>query len=131
MEVEVLVINGKRDDLNRICEALHREHFQTREISSPEELDRISGSHSCLTAILDLDNMPVDNQLIKNISRRNPLLRIIGLSTRPYHPELKEAISKHMYACIQKPIDFDELLYWVKSVHENYTKKGTRDHEEA
>jgi DNA-binding NtrC family response regulator len=127
MTVKVLVISENREDLNRICQALHRDHFQTTKISSPAELDQIAESQSCQAAILDLDTMPVNNRLIKKISRQNPLLRIIGLSTRPYHPELREAISKHMYACIHKPIDFDELLFWVKSVYENLTKKEKQD----
>jgi DNA-binding NtrC family response regulator len=127
MEVKILVINGDREELHMICEGLHQNHFQTIPISSLEELDQIIEFQACQAAVLDLDTMPVDNQLIKQINRRNPTIRIIGLSTRPYHPELKEAISKHMYACIHKPIDFDELLLWVKSVYEGFTERKEKE----
>ena len=127
MELKVLVINGNKKDLHNICKELHREHIQTVAISSSAELNTVWGSQAFQAAILDLDSMPVNNQLIKDISRQNLSRPIIGLSIRSYHPELKEAISKHMYACIQKPIDFDELLFWIKSIYENHTKR--REHE--
>jgi hypothetical protein len=39
-------------------------------------------------------------------------------SAKRFHPELQDAIQHHIYACLNKPVDPDELLFWVKSVYE-------------
>jgi hypothetical protein len=41
---------------------------------------------------------------------------VFGLSKILYNPELKEAICCHLFACLKKPVDSDELLYWLKSI---------------
>jgi hypothetical protein len=66
--------------------------------------------------ILDLDTLPVNNRLFRTLRRTNPAVCIIGLSSRPFHPELEEAMSQHIYACLSKPLDEEELFYWVKSL---------------
>jgi len=38
--------------------------------------------------------------------------------------ELKEAISKHIFACLRKPVDSNELLYLLKTIFENGTKQN-------
>lgn len=40
----------------------------------------------------------------------------IGISSRAFHPELEEVVSNHIYECISKPIDEDELVFWIKSL---------------
>ena len=44
------------------------------------------------------------------------------LSFDKFHPELKDAICYHIYACLNKPIDPDELLYWLKCIQEDDTE---------
>jgi hypothetical protein len=41
------------------------------------------------------------------------------MSKNPFHPELKDAICYHIYACINRPIDPDELFYWLKSIDDD------------
>jgi len=69
--------------------------------------------------ILDLDTLPLDNRYIRHLKRQKEKVYIIGLSSRPFHPELQEAVSTHIYACLGKPVDTDELVYWLKSINEN------------
>jgi len=47
----------------------------------------------------------------------------------PFHPELEEAMSKHIHASLVKPVDDEELLYWLKSICEN--DSDSRDPPEA
>jgi len=70
---------------------------------------------ACQAVILDLDSLPVDNRLLRNLRRKDPSVRIIVLSSRRFHPELEEAMSTHIYACLSKPVDSEELIYWLKS----------------
>jgi len=71
---------------------------------------------SCQLLILDLDSISVDKNLFRKLKRKHPSLYIVGLSSRPFHPELEEAMSRHIYACLSKPVDEEELVFWIKSL---------------
>jgi DNA-binding response OmpR family regulator len=66
--------------------------------------------------LLDLDHLSVDNRYIRELSRQQPKLSIIAVSSRTFHPELEEALSSHISACLVKPVDIDELLFWLRSL---------------
>jgi hypothetical protein len=46
----------------------------------------------------------------------NAELCVIGVSSRRFHPELEESMRTHISACLSKPVDEGELLYWLKSI---------------
>ena len=70
------------------------------------------------TLVLDLDAFPVDNRFFRDLKKNYPALSIIGISSRSFHPELKEAMKNHIYASLNKPVDPDELIYWLNSIFE-------------
>ena len=69
-----------------------------------------------LAVIIDIDSVPVDNRTIRNLTVQNPEIYFFCLSERRFHPELEDAICYHIYACINKPIDPDELFFWIDSI---------------
>jgi DNA-binding response OmpR family regulator len=73
---------------------------------------------SCRVLLLDLDRIKVDNRFLREFNKQHPGLSIIALSSRTYHPELEEALSSHISACLVKPVDIDELLFWLRSLGE-------------
>jgi DNA-binding NtrC family response regulator len=85
------------------------------------DLENVGSKKESGVVILDLDDPVVDNRVIRNAKRTRPAMQIIGISKRPFHPELKEAISKHIYACLCEPVDPEELVYLVKSIFCNAT----------
>jgi CheY-like chemotaxis protein len=74
--------------------------------------------------ILDLDSLPVDNRFIRDLRKQNPDVPIIALSSRTFHPELQEALSLYISACLAKPVNPDELIYWVKSICQDQLSTG-------
>jgi hypothetical protein len=44
---------------------------------------------------------------------------MLGVSKLSYHPGLEEVIGSHLFACLVKPIDVEELSFWLKSISEN------------
>jgi len=32
---------------------------------------------------------------------------------------LKDAIRNHIYACLTKPVDMDEITYWLRCIRED------------
>lgn len=66
--------------------------------------------------LLDLDTVSVDNKLLRSLRRKHSGMSILAASSRKYHPELKEAIRDDICACLGKPLDIDELIYWLDSL---------------
>lgn len=115
MQDPILVVSASDQHCLELCAALEGEDYSIELLDSLEHLaGGIKGCH-CRLAILDLDSLPVDNRLIRKLKRINPSLRIIGFSSRSFHPELQEAMSSHIYACLGTPVDEEELVFWVKS----------------
>lgn len=70
-------------------------------------------------ALIDLDSVEVENYTIRRLATKYPQLHLLCMSHKRLHPDLKEAISNYFYACLAKPLDFDELRYWLKCVEDN------------
>ena len=114
---DIIVAGADSNECQELCAMLGREHFTATPSSALDQMEEILRDKQALTVLLDLDGLPVDNRFIKQFSKRNPDVRLIAISSRSFHPELREAMSTHISACLRKPLDFDELLYWLRSVH--------------
>lgn len=71
-----------------------------------------------VAVVLDIDSIPIDNRTIRELAIKYPAVRFLCTSKDRFHPELKDAICYHIYACLNKPVDPDELLFWIKSIYE-------------
>lgn len=116
MQRTILVVNANSDERLEWCRILERNRYLSTPMESLSKLPMqlLEARHDAL--ILDLDSLPVDNRFIRNLSKENPELCIIAISSRNFHPELEEAMRAHISACLSKPINEDELLYWLKSL---------------
>ena len=118
MRERVVVVDANDEQRQELCAVLERDNFPTTPLHSLATLaEKIQASASHVV-VLDLDTLPVDNRFFKDLKRTNPGVCIIGLSSRSFHPELKEAMCSHIHACLGKPVDEDELIFLVKSVFE-------------
>lgn len=117
MERPVAVVMADERDCLALCALLQRRDYRAMPLHSVMSLEREIQRSGYQVVILDLDSLPVSNRLVRDLKKMNPGVRIIGLSSRPFHPELKEAISNYMFACISKPLDEDELVYYLKSIY--------------
>lgn len=129
MRESIVVVDGDEKQCLDLCTMLEREHFSTTALHSLLTLEREMQEPGRRVVLLDLDTLPVDNRLFRTLRRTNPVVCIIGLSSRSFHPELEEAMSKHIHACLAKPVDDEELIYWLKSICEN--DADSRDPPEA
>ena len=115
MQDPIFVVSANEQNCLELCAALEGEDYPIKLLDSLEHLSGGIKVCDCRLAILDLDSLHVDNRLIRKLKRKNPSLRIIGFSSRSFHPELQEAMSSHIYACLGAPVDEEELVFWVKS----------------
>lgn len=121
MDKSIVVFIENREQCEELCTMLEKQRYTTTPIRSLPELERCLQSISCLIVILDLNNQSVDNRLIRDLTIKNPGVYFLGLTELRFNPELKEAICYHLYACLTKPVDLDELFYWIKCICEEET----------
>ena len=116
MEGPIIVVDADETESEALRVVLERDNYPAIALNSLEKLEEEIPESACGVIILDLDTLPVDNRFIRYLKRQKDNMHIIGLSSRPFHPELQEAVSTHIYACLAKPVDTDELLYWLRSI---------------
>ena len=80
-------------------------------------LEKSLAAGEYLAVILDIDTVAVDNRTIRELTIKYPGLIFFALSAYRFHPELKDAICYHIFACINKPVDPDELFYWLRCIY--------------
>jgi DNA-binding response OmpR family regulator len=121
----IMVVATKPEEYRTISAILESNHYGTVACHSLFALPKDIREAPCGAVILDLDSLPVDNRFIRDFRKHNAELPIIALSSRSFHPELQEALSLYISACLAKPVDSDELIYWVKSICQEHV--GSED----
>jgi DNA-binding NtrC family response regulator len=118
---KILVLNANLQECLSLCALLTRHHFLTVPTGSIPELETHIKGGDCMAAIMDLDSIPIDNRILKKLSLKHLGVPFLCISTKRFHPELQDAIRDYIYACLNKPVDPDELLYWLRSMEGNDT----------
>lgn len=119
MKPTVAVLATDKEQCRDISELLRASNYPTVALHSFADLhEQISGA-SVKVLLVDLDKAVVDNAFFRNIKKRQPGVFILALSSASHHPDLQEAMGSHIYACLAKPLDPDELLYWLWSISEH------------
>jgi DNA-binding NtrC family response regulator len=115
----ILFMNSDPEESTGISFLLEEADFSTQSVASPAELKKIMKEASFMAVIIDLDSVTVDNRTIKDLASQFPTTPFLCFSKERFHPELKDSIRDHIYACLTKPIDPDELGYWLKCIRED------------
>jgi len=115
----IAVLDSDKEQRKNLCSLLADNEYEVAQMDSMRDMESYLGVSDCRVVILNLDNMAVSNRTLRELKRKKPLVKIIALSHRQYHPELEEALREYISACLAKPVDPDELVYWLKSIFEN------------
>ena len=115
MDRPIAVVDANKEECQELRAVLEGEDYRTIGLDSLVSLETYMQEGACRVVILDLDTLPVNNRFIVDLRKQNPGLPIIVLSSRQFHPELQQAMSTDICACLSKPPDPDELIYCLKS----------------
>ena len=119
MEKMILVLDADKKECGELCAILNDQQFRTVSIHSLPEMITFIQDIECLVVIMDLDSIPIDNRTIRELTVKYPGVYFLCISSDRFHPHLKESLCYHIYACINKPVDPDELVYWVRSIYKD------------
>jgi DNA-binding NtrC family response regulator len=119
MEIpRVAVVDADKRHCQELCALVKQASFPVAPLYSLEDLHKHLRKEQVEVLIVDLDTLPVGNNFFKTLKKQNPKLYILCLSSRTYHPGLQEAMGSHIYASLAKPLNTEELLYWLKAISE-------------
>ncbi len=118
-EKEVIVLDVNTTQNQSLVAFLKDNAYTATPMNSLADMDQYIDDSDCRAVVLNLDNIPVSNKMLRNLKRKKPSINIIAHSKRQFHPELEEALREHIAVCLAEPVDTDELGYWLKSVFEN------------
>jgi DNA-binding NtrC family response regulator len=125
MKKGIILLDADRENSLRLSNMLTSHDYpvtMTRSLSSLEELIE---SNLYVAVVLDIDTVPVENRTIRDLALKYPGFSFLCASKARFHPELKDAICYHIYACMNKPVDPDELLFWIRSIYEEENVSDT------
>ncbi len=118
MENKIVVLDANQNSKGDLSNILNSKNYPFTQAHTLSALEDFLGSDQYVAVVLDIDSVPVDNRTIRELAIKYPGVRFLCTSKDRFHPELKDAICYHIYACLNKPVDPDELLFWIKSIYE-------------
>ena len=118
MGKRIVILDGNKESGDELCTVLESLHCPIFTIQTLPLLEDLIDSGDYTVVIIDIDSVPVDNQTLRNLASTYTGVRFLCTSNDRFHPDLKDAICNHFYACLTKPVDPDELLYWIKCIFE-------------
>ena len=116
---KIIVLDTDQKQIKNLCTLLADHNYESAQMNSIKDIERYLGISDCRVVILNLDNLTVSNRTLKELKRKKPSVKIIAVSQHQFHPELEESLRDYFFACLSKPVDPDELIYWLKSIFEN------------
>lgn len=119
MEKGIILLTRIKKEAEQLSKFLTEQTYRVRLTESLDDLELKLSWKECITALLDLDSVSLDNHTIRRLAGKYRQIHFFCMSQNRLHPDLKEAICNHFYACLAKPMDYDELLYWLKCVEDN------------
>jgi DNA-binding NtrC family response regulator len=118
MKKKIVVLDANQISRRELSQILNSKDYPLTQAHALSSLEEFLASDQYVAVVLDIDSVPVDNRAIRELAIKYPGVRFLCTSKDRFHPELKDAICYHIYACLNKPVDPDELLFWVKSIYE-------------
>lgn len=115
MKHEVAVLVSQESESRALHTILSQGSYAPFDIGSLDDVQQYMRGRDRGVLIVDLDTEQVTNTALRELKRKHTIT-IIALSGKHLHPDLEESLRHHIYACLGKPVDPDELSYMLKSV---------------
>jgi DNA-binding NtrC family response regulator len=119
MKKGIILLDADNDNSLRLSKMIRSQDYPVTITRSLSSLDGLIESNRYIAVVIDIDSVTIENRTIRNLALKYPGFGLLCTSKDRFHPELKDAICYHIYACLNKPIDPDELFYLLKSIIED------------
>jgi DNA-binding NtrC family response regulator len=115
----ILIVGGEKQECQNIVKLINQKKYSGIVLKSISALEKALSKEKCMAILIDIDTVPVENRELRELTLKYPESSFLCMSHDKYHPELKEAICYHIYACINKPVNYDELFFLLRSIRDD------------
>ena len=119
MQKEILLMDADPLGSASLLSLLGGQGYAAQRVGSLAELRHKLAEEKFMAVLMDIDSVAVDNRSIRELAADFPVTPFLCISRDRVHPELKDAIRNHIYACLNKPVDLDEITYWLRCIRED------------
>jgi DNA-binding NtrC family response regulator len=119
MEKKIIFVAEDQNLADNLCQVLHIYHYNAQHLQSFQMFEGLPENEPLTAVLIDLDSVAISNIDIRNFKRENPNVPLLAISYKPFHPDLQESMRSHIFACVSKPVDPDELIFLLNSALEN------------
>ncbi|MCG8334546.1 MAG: hypothetical protein MJE63_08510 [Proteobacteria bacterium] len=116
MKRSVIILDKDQDKVAGLSTHIMHQGFVPIPKHSLESLQELLESENPMALIIDIDSFPLDTKSLRYLKRKSPDTFLLLISATNAHPDLKEAMEHCVYACMPKPLDLDEVDFWLKSI---------------
>jgi hypothetical protein len=116
---KLIILTTEKKEWEDLVSSLHADNCQVIFSLAMEKLGECIRKTGSIAVVIDLDFISVDNRAVRKYAQGFPEVSFFGASIDRFHPDLQDAISNHFCACLRKPIDLDEIVFWLRSLYEN------------
>lgn len=116
MDRGIVVLDADQKQCRQLCELLESQRYRVKPMYTMSSFEGGINMENTAVVLIDIDSVPVDNRLIRDLRCKFPGTRVLLISRGRFHPELRDAISRHVYVCLNRPLDSEELFFWLKTI---------------
>jgi DNA-binding NtrC family response regulator len=129
MGKKIVVLDTDETQGRELCAILEEGSYQAYPLQLLPDLGKCIEEDACMAVFIDIDTVLIDNRIIRDLTLKYPQVHFFCISKHPYNPELKDAICYHIYACLNRPVDPDEIFFWLRSIDQNdeYKQPANQD----
>jgi DNA-binding NtrC family response regulator len=116
MGLRLIVVSSDSELVAQVNDAVSRLGYDITTLQKLDDPSAYAIFSTQSNLLIDLDNVHVDNKILRSIRRQHTRLNMMAVSSKKYHPQLRDALREDIVACLRKPLDADELAYWLNSL---------------
>ena len=118
-DVLIIIIGKDEKEFHELIKLIEKKGYKAITRKTILALKKYLSEKECMVILIDIDTVPVENRDLRELTLEYPNYPFLCMSKDKYHPDLKEAICYHIYACINKPVNPDELFYLLRSIRDD------------
>ncbi len=115
----IIIVGKNKSEGNRVIKLIDKKKYKGITVNSISTLEKLLLKKTYMAVLIDIDTIPVKNRELRELTLKFPESSFLCMSNDKYHPKLKEAICYHIYACINKPVNSDELFFLLRSIRDD------------
>ncbi|MBU0464460.1 MAG: hypothetical protein KKD21_04615 [Proteobacteria bacterium] len=115
----IIIVGENEQECRGLINLIEEEKYKGITVKTISALKAYLSEKKCMVVLIDIDTVPVENRELRELTIKYSQNSFLCMSNDKYHPELKEAICYHIYACINKPVNPDELFFLLRSIRDD------------